>query len=107
VEQRGTLIIIIGPIFSVQENQVRYSVKGDNNVAVPTHFYKIIVDANNMERIEALAFLLPNERLSGRHYREFLTTIDEIEKATGLNFLSALPVATQNPLESQRALEIW
>ncbi len=107
VEQRGTLTIIIGPIFAVEGNQVRYEVIGDNHVAKPTHFYKIIVDTNNPESVEALAFMLPNERLSGRNYSEFLTTIDEIEAATGLNFLSALPVAVQNAVESRRATEIW
>jgi endonuclease G len=107
VEQRGALTIIIGPVFAVQDNQVRYRVIGDNNVAVPTHFYKIIVDANDPERIEALAFLMPNERLSGRHYREFLASIDEIETATGLNFLSELPLAVQSALESQTATEVW
>jgi len=107
VEQRGTLTIIIGPIFSVQENQVRYSIIGDNNVAVPSHFYKIIVDANNSDRIEALAFLLPNEKLSGHQYSDFLTTIDEIEATTGLNFLSALPAAVQDAVESRRATEVW
>ena len=51
--------------------------------------------------------MLPNERLSSRHYSEFLTTIDEIEAATGLNFLSALPMAIQDAVESWRATEAW
>ncbi|MBW2063347.1 MAG: DNA/RNA non-specific endonuclease [Deltaproteobacteria bacterium] len=107
VEQRGTLTIITGPIFAIQGNRVSYQVVGENHVAVPTHFYKIIVDASNPNRPEALAFMLPNENLSGRSYREFLTSIDEIEKATGLDFLSALPVAVQESLESEKASRIW
>jgi endonuclease G len=91
----------------VQENQVSYRVIGDNHVAVPTHFYKIIVDASNPDRVEALAFMLPNERISDRHYKEFLTSIDEIEKATGLDFLSALPVTVQENVELHKAPEIW
>jgi endonuclease G len=107
VEQRGTLTIIMGPIFGIQSNRVSYQVIGENHVAVPTHFYKIIVDANSQGAIEALAFMLPNENLSGRHYREFLTTIDEIEKATGLDFLSALPTEVQETVESRTAPNIW
>jgi len=107
VEQRGTLTIIMGPVFAVKEGMVTYRVIGGNYVAVPTHFYKIIVDANNPKSIEALAFLIPNENLSGHHYSEFLVSIDEIEAATGLNFLSVLPVSIQNSVESQKAVSIW
>lgn len=107
VEQRGTLTIITGPVFAVDDGQVSYRVIGNNHVAVPTHFYKIIVDAKNPSQLEALAFMLPNEKLSGRYYSEFLTTIDEIERATGLNFLSALPAAIQDTVESQMAPSVW
>ena len=88
-------------------NRVCYQVIGENHVAVPTHFYKIIVDANSSNNIESLAFMLPNEKLSGHHYSNFLTTIDEIEKATGLDFLSALPANVQETVESRKAQKIW
>lgn len=107
VEQRGTLTIITGPVFAVDDGQVSYKVIGKNHVAVPTHFYKIVVDAKDLSNVEALAFMLPNEKLSGRHYSEFPTTIDEIEKATGLNFLAALPANVQDAVESQIAPSIW
>jgi endonuclease G len=107
VEQRGALTIIIGPVFAVKEGIVTYKVIGGNYVAVPTHFYKIIVDANNPKSIEALAFLIPNENLSGHQYSEFLVSIDEIETATGLDFLSVLPASIQNSVESQKPISIW
>ena len=107
VEQRGTLTIITGPVFAVEGDHVSHKVIGENHVAVPTHFYKIIVDANSPNRLEALAFIIANQSLSGRHYSEFLTTIDEIEKATGLDFLSALPTDVQDRLESKKAERIW
>lgn len=107
MEQRQTLTIITGPVFSVQDNSVTYRVIGENNVAVPTHFFKIIVDTNSPDEVEALAYMLPNEKLTGRRYDEFLTTIDEIEKATGLDFLSALPKDVQDKVESEKAERIW
>lgn len=107
VEQRGTLTIITGPVFATEVDRVSYQVIGRNNVAVPTHFYKIIVDARDLSNVEALAFMLPNERLSNRQYSEFLTTIDEIETATGLDFLSELPAAEEYTVESQRAPQVW
>lgn len=107
VAQRQTLTIITGPIFSVEDDHVSYEVIGPNKLAVPTHFFKIIVDTNSPDKVEALAFIMPNERLSGRHYSEFLTTIDEIEKATGLDFLSALPKVVQGEVESVKAESVW
>lgn len=107
VEQRGSLTIIIGPIFAVKEMQVSYKVIGNSHVAVPTYFYKIIVDTNDPNRMEALAFILPNENLSGHHCSEFLCSIDEIEKMTGLDFLSVLPQDVQEKVESRKADKIW
>jgi endonuclease G len=107
VEQRGNLTIITGPIFATEGNKVSYKVIGKDQVAVPTHFYKIIVDANNPHQIEALAFILPNQDLTGHHYSEYLTTIDEVEKATGLDFLSALPAAIQDTVEAYKAQRVW
>ncbi len=107
VAQRGTLTVITGPIFSVDAGEVSYTVIGDGNVAVPTHFYKIVVDANSTGHIEALAFVIPNGNLSGHQYSEYLTSIDEIEAATGLDFLSALPEQVQKNIEFVRAQPIW
>lgn len=107
VERRGPLTIITGPVFLPEGAFVRYRIIGQNRVAVPTHFFKIVVDTQDPSRPDALAFLLPNENLSGRDFREFLTTIDEIEAATGLNFLSSLPTAVQRVVEATKAADVW
>ncbi|MEJ1993372.1 MAG: DNA/RNA non-specific endonuclease, partial [Maritimibacter sp.] len=75
VAQRGTLTIITGPVFAITTGRVCYQVIGEGNVAVPTEFYKIVVDANSTGHIESLAFLIPNENLSGHSYREYLVSI--------------------------------
>jgi endonuclease G len=107
VQQRGRLTIITGPIFEVRDNAVTYRVIGQNNVAVPSHFYKIIVDNNDPNNVQALAFMMPNRALTGDHYREYLTTIERIERATGLDFLSSLPAAVQHTVESNQAQDVW
>jgi len=107
VEGRGSLVIITGPIFAVENDSVGYKVIGPNHVAVPTHFYKIIVDANDSHNVQALAFIMPNKDIRGHDYVEYLTSIDEIEKKTGLDFLSALPVEIQEKVEIKKADKIW
>lgn len=107
VAQRGTLTVITGPIFAIKEGKVSYKVLGDRHVAVPNGFYKIVVDTNSTGHIETLAFIMPNKNLSGHHYREYLTSIEAVEKATGLNFLSALTTDEQNAIEAKTATKVW
>ena len=107
VKERGPLTIIIGPVFEANENTVSYQVIGKDLVAIPTHFFKIIVDANNKDNITALAFLMPNKDLRGHDLSEFLISIDNIQKLTGLDFLSALPADQQEKIESAKATRIW
>ncbi len=107
VQERGPLTIITGPIFAVENYRVSYEVIGENNVAVPTHFFKIVVDNNDPDNVLALAFMIPNENLSGQDYRDYLTTINRIELATGIDFLSALPPAVQDAVESTEAQTVW
>ena len=90
-----------------ENNQVSYQVIGGNYVAVPTHFYKIVVDANNANEVNVLAFLLPNESQTGRNYREFLTSVDEIERLNGLDFLEKLPDQIENEIEASIAIKVW
>lgn len=107
VEQRGTLTIITGPIFEAHADSVRYRVVGDNHVAVPNAFFKIVIDRNTPGSTEALAFRLPNRSLTGRHFSEFLTSIDAIEAETGLDFLTALPDDEERIVEEFVASNIW
>jgi len=107
VQERGRLTIITGPIFAIENSRVSYDVIGENNVAVPTHFYKIVVDNNDPDNVQALAFMMPNRDLSGENYGDYLTTIDAIESATGIDFLSALPAAVQHTVESNLAQGVW
>lgn len=73
---------------------------GDNEVGVPTHFYKIIVVEDDDGAMRAMAFVLENRRHSGEDFEDFVVPIDDIEAAAGLDFLPRLPAADQARLES-------
>ncbi|MDK1021875.1 MAG: DNA/RNA non-specific endonuclease [Candidatus Hydrogenedentes bacterium] len=107
VSQRGTLTIITGPAFVPVNGEVSYRVIGDGNVAVPTHFFKIVVDGNETDNVQVLAFLLPNERTVDSDISDFLVSIDYLEELTGLNFLSALPNDDQRTLERDPSDGVW
>jgi len=105
--QRSQLVVITGPVFptSNETPTVKYAVIGENRVAVPAAFFKIVVDVRVPSLPEALAFMFPNdESLNPRipfDDDRFRVSIDELERLTGLDFLSALPESAQARVESQ------
>ncbi len=102
-EEKKNLYIITGPICYDADKTV-----GSNKVAVPTYFYKIAIhccDNGNLP-IDTIAFKMPNQNLNGRYLFEFITTIDEIESLTGLDFMHELDDETENILEADKS-EMW
>ncbi len=78
------LYIITGPIF----NGPRKTIGKENKVAVPDAFYKVLLDYNDPEK-KALGVIIPNE-ISNRRLEEYMVTIDEVEKITGLDFFNEM-----------------
>ncbi|MBE0424710.1 MAG: DNA/RNA non-specific endonuclease, partial [Lutibacter sp.] len=70
---------------------------GTEKVAVPQYFYKIILDYNGAET-KAIAFLVPHEK-SEKGLYQFVTSIDEIEMLTGIDFFPELPDDIENEIE--------
>ena len=78
---------------------------GSEKVAVPRYFYKIILDFHKPE-IKAIAFLIPHENSEKALYK-FVTSIDEIEKLTNIDFFSELPNELENNLEESSNYNNW
>ncbi len=104
VRSRKGLYVITGPIYDAPElDGPDEEFIGDNEVAIPDGFYKILYDSR---RKRVLAFVLPNRRLSNRRISEFRATVREIEELTGLNFFPRLSRRTQNIIELNEG-EMW
>ncbi|WP_299527316.1 DNA/RNA non-specific endonuclease [uncultured Lutibacter sp.] len=78
---------------------------GSEKVAVPNYFYKIILD-NSEPEIKAIAFLIPHEE-SEKGLYQFVVSIDEIERLTGIDFFPALPNELENKLEQSSSYSNW
>lgn len=78
---------------------------GSEKVAIPQYFYKIILNDNGTE-IKAIAFLMPHEK-SDKGLYQFVTSIDEIEKLTGIDFFPELPDELENELEKSSNYKSW
>jgi endonuclease G len=78
-------------------------------VTVPARIWKVIVflpeGPNDLQRITAgqgvrvLAVDTPNDNSLDTDWHKYLTSVDKIEQATGLDLLSALPQSTQARLQ--------
>ncbi len=77
-------------------------------VTVPAHIWKVIVflpDGNgDLQRISAgqgriVAIDTPNDNSISPQWEQYLTSVDKIEAASGLDILSALPPAVQTQLQ--------
>ncbi len=95
----GEVWVIAGPVFGPRPERLQ------RRVAVPEACYMIIVDESD-GRVRAQAFIFPQEPANPQLDR-YLTTIDEIERRTGLDFLSGLPDDAENLLEARKAERAW
>ncbi|XP_012286980.1 endonuclease G, mitochondrial [Orussus abietinus] len=70
---------------------VRYEVIGTNHVAVPTHFYKIVVGETHDSRLEMEAFVMPNAPIDDNTpLKNFHVPPESIERAAGLLFFDKI-----------------
>lgn len=101
VARRGELFIFTGPIFAPDLSATTI---GANQVAVPTHFYKVVFDP---VRVETIAFVVPNAPQPSRRIEEFITSVRDIEMRSGLDFLNRIQPSVQALIEESVAPALW
>lgn len=108
----GSVWIVTGPIFIERSPIAFIGEEGEFPVGIPDALFKIVIKEGVEEnRPDVLAFIYPQ---IGPGYfikpyvqTRFLTNIDEIEKLTGIDFLTSLPNSKQKEIEKAIALELW
>lgn len=79
------------------------------NVAVPTHFYKVIFaeDGKTGGDVSLGAFVLPNAKIDNeKPLQSFEVPVEAIERASGLEFASKLPAQRTKKLCEQVACSL-
>lgn len=81
--------VITGPLYMpYQEGKrrfVKYQVIGANDVAVPSHFFKVIMLEDRQGKRDVRAYILPNTVIpSNTPLENFRTTAQKVEKAAGI-----------------------
>ena len=93
--------VVTGPILT----DGPYKTIGKNEVSVPKHYYKVILDYAEPD-FKAIGFVLPNEG-SNERVESFATTVREVEQLTNLDFFHLLPDELEEELETSYSLSDW
>jgi endonuclease G len=103
VQNRCNIWIVTGALYldSLQHPTQPVSFIGPDSVAVPTHFYKVILCEHPDGVHEMFAFIMPNslDPIPGTP-KDYLVTVDSVQHLSGLQFWAALPADEQHRLEA-------
>lgn len=109
IEKRGEAFVVSGGFFHDPEEEtgaadgrVEYSTIGPNEVAVPTHLYKIVLAPAGGGRWEVIAFVVENRAYPAPFdLPSLVKSVDWIEARTGIDFFPGMLPAAQAELEAQ------
>jgi endonuclease G, mitochondrial len=88
--------VCTGPLYLPRKDPngklyVKYEVIGSNHVAVPTHFFKVVVCETQDGKLEMESFVMANEKISDDiPIESFRVPPETIERAAGLLFFDKI-----------------
>lgn len=86
----ANVYVCTGPLYLPKRDQmgkmhVSYQVIGPNQIAVPTHFFKVVVCERHNSGLEVLSYIIPNQPVDPLiPLDNYLCPIETIEKAAGI-----------------------
>lgn len=92
--------VLTGPVFDGRVEKLQ------SGVEIPDAFYRIILDEESRGP-RVLGFIVPQTVTGREPFTDFLTSVREIERQTGLDFFPNLPKEVQDQMEAVRANVVW
>lgn len=99
--------VYTGPIFDRNKMKWLKNRLANNKVAIPKSFYKIFIREDKDGSIKTLAMVLPQNARSNSKLSRFVTTIDDVEKQTGIDFFHQLEDSIENKIEATKRPSDW
>lgn len=96
----GDLYIVCGPVLLNREHETI----GVNKIVVPEAFFKVILCLNPMPK--AIGYIVRNNEGTKKR-DQYVNTVDEVERITGIDFFPALPDDIENEVEAYANLDDW
>ena len=99
-KQYGDLYIVCGPVLYNREHETI----GANKIVIPEAFFKVILCLTGTPK--AIGFVVKNNE-GKKKKDQFVNTVDEVERITGIDFFPNLPDDIENEVEAYVNLDDW
>lgn len=96
----GDIYIVCGPLFYNREHETI----GVNKVVVPEAFFKVILCLQGKPK--AIGFVVKNNA-GAKKKDQYINTIDDVERITGMDFFPSLPDEIENEVEAYANISCW
>lgn len=97
----GDIYIVCGPIYFNQKHKTI----GKNKIQVPEAFFKVVLRLKDEPK--AIGFICRNASAKGRKKTDYVNSVDEVERITGMDFFSQLPDDIEQQIEGQADIKDW
>ena len=99
-KEYGDIYVVCGPILY----SGKHKTIGKNKVVVPEAFFKVVLCTANTPK--AIGFIYKNAA-GNRPKGDYVNTVDEVERITGIDFFPALPDKMENKIEAVANTGDW
>ncbi len=99
-EEYGGVYVVCGPILY----KGRHKTIGRNKVVVPEAFFKVVLRLGDAP--EAIGFIYKNTE-GNRPKGDYVNTVDEVERITGIDFFPSLPDGVEKAVEAKADINEW
>lgn len=105
--------VCTGPLFLPKLEQdgslyIKYKIVGRNNIAVPTHFFKVVLVELMNGKFELEAYILPNSVIPDDiPLTSFMVPLDSIERSAGFLIFDKLPKNALNKINGKSGNMLW
>ena len=100
-EEEGEIYIVCGPIFY---GSAKHKKIGHNKIPVPEAFFKVVLSMKGEPK--AIGFIYKNQS-GNRPKGDYVNTVDQVERITGIDFFPSLPDDVENKVEAEANIEDW
>ena len=96
----GDVFIVCGPVLLKKQHETI----GKNRVVVPEAFFKVILCLQGKPKAVSHVVRNDNEK---KKRDQFINTVDDVERITGIDFFPALPDDIENAVEAKVDINEW
>ena len=95
--------VVTGPIFDDKIERL----KSSNYIEIPDEFYKVYIGLKGNQPPKALAFIMPQKVRGNEPLTKYVTSIDEVERKTNLDFFADLDDKIEDEIEKSTEIKSW